>query len=138
MKPNPLRNSLRNLGLSLSSKIRLTLRMLFNCFRSGVEFYQALMHMRGDEKMSTHDFSDPSKRCWGHDYHITKIHDQGTARAGLRVSLCGWSYGIKVGDYLLLQNGRDSTRYLIESVRYESNPPDMWFVEATFAPRECG
>ena len=76
----------------------------------------------------THDFS---VTCWGHNYNIMDLRDK-----GLSVSLSGWSRGINSGDFLILKNGSGTTRYLVESIRYEDNPDDMWFAEASFAPRD--
>ena len=81
-------------------------------------------------EQETHDFGSPAKRCWGHDYEISKIHDR-----GMKISLYGWCRGITVGDFLILQNGENSTRYKVESIRYANNPSDMWFAEVVFAPR---
>ena len=75
----------------------------------------------------THDFS---VRCWGHNYGIREVVDGGQ---GLK--LYGWGRGIVDGDFLILRNGGKTTRYRVVSVRYEQNPPDMWFAEAAFAPR---
>lgn len=75
----------------------------------------------------THDYT---KRSWGHDYTITQVYD-----GGQRLRLVGWGRGIKAGDYLLLENDGASTRYQVATVDYYSDPPDMWRMEATFAPR---
>lgn len=75
----------------------------------------------------THDYT---KRGWGHDYMVTAIK-------GNAISLLGWGTGISDGDFLLLQNGQGSTRYKINAVRYRIDPPDMWRIEATFAPRHA-
>tara|TARA_Y100001963_G_C6672968_1_gene396015 strand:+ start:300 stop:548 length:249 start_codon:yes stop_codon:yes gene_type:complete len=77
--------------------------------------------------MKTHDYS---VRSWGHDYNILSINDN-----GLSLRLTGWGYGLSDDDYIILKNGMDTTRYKIDEVRYENNPSDMWFAEASFAPR---
>ena len=77
---------------------------------------------------NTHDLSG---RNWGCNYNITQIYNRGT-----RLDLCGWHSGIKNGDYLILKNGTDTTRYKVDSVKYESNPQDMWSASVSFAPRE--
>jgi len=75
----------------------------------------------------THDYTH---RGWGHDY-IFLPH-----RGGLEARITGWGHGIRAGDYLLLQNGDGSSRYVIRSIQYERDPPDMWSASAEFAPRE--
>ncbi len=76
----------------------------------------------------THDYSD---RSWGHDYHIGYITDD-----GLSISLTGWGMGIKTGDYIVIKNGSDTTRYKFESIDYHRDPHDMWKGSLSFAPRE--
>tara|TARA_A200000159_G_scaffold164552_2_gene194691 strand:- start:1299 stop:1538 length:240 start_codon:yes stop_codon:yes gene_type:complete len=78
--------------------------------------------------MKTHDLSP---RAWGCNYNVLKIKDNGE-----KASLCGWHYGIKSGDYLLLKQGSGTTRYLVDSINYTGSPEDMWFAEISFAPRE--
>jgi hypothetical protein len=77
-------------------------------------------------KPETHDYT---KRYWGHDYTFEPVN------GGLQARLMGWGMDIKAGDYLLLQNGDDSTRYQVDSIKYYSDPFDMWSATATFAPR---
>ena len=76
--------------------------------------------------VQTHDYR---VSYWGHDYSF-KTYDNGQT-----LELIGWGQGIKKNDYLLLKNGNDSTRYQIKSIKYQSNPSDMWFATARFAPR---
>jgi hypothetical protein len=77
----------------------------------------------------THDYT---RRTWGHDYSTTAVID-----GGMRLRMAGWGAGIKPGDYLILPNGRDTTRYQVEKIDYRIDPPDMWFAEAVFAPRQA-
>jgi hypothetical protein len=70
-------------------------------------------------------------RSWGHNYNITQYRNE-----GLEIDLTGWCHGIKNGDFLLFEQGDGTTRYLVESIRYCSDPTDMWFAAASFAPRE--
>jgi hypothetical protein len=78
----------------------------------------------------THDYT---RRTWGHDYFINHVEDGGvTLKAG------GWGHGIDAGDYLVLPNKRETTRYRVVSIRYERDPADMWFAELRFAPRTPG
>lgn len=76
---------------------------------------------------ATHDYT---QRYWGHDFAITDVKN-----GGQQLKLCGWGPYLEKGDFILLPNGADSTRYKLLSVRYESNPPDMWWADAEFAPR---
>lgn len=76
----------------------------------------------------THDIS---RKTWGCNYNVMEIRNE-----GMSVDLVGWRSGIKDGDFLLLKQDNGTTRYLVESIRYESNPSDMWFATASFAPRE--
>ena len=75
----------------------------------------------------THDYT---YKEWGHNYSIQSISD-----GGLNLSLVGWGCGISNGDYLLLKNGEDSTRYKVDAVEYCTDPHDMWFAELKFSPR---
>tara|TARA_A100001011_G_scaffold400362_1_gene514363 strand:- start:1980 stop:2219 length:240 start_codon:yes stop_codon:yes gene_type:complete len=77
---------------------------------------------------SVHDLSD---RVWGCNYNIMESIDR-----GMKLDLIGWHRGIKDGDYLILKNGSDTTRYVVESVNYFSDPSDMWSASVLFAPRE--
>jgi hypothetical protein len=74
----------------------------------------------------THDYT---KRGWGHDYIFRPID------GGMRGSMTGWGHGIGDGDYLILQNEGDTTRYRVDEISYYSDPPDQWRASVTFAPR---
>lgn len=80
-------------------------------------------------RQQTHDYT---RRTWGHDYTTLKVID-----GGQRLRLSGWGLGINSGDYLILLNGNGTTRYRVDSIEYRMDPCDMWFVEATFAPRQA-
>ncbi len=75
----------------------------------------------------THDYTI---RGWGHDYAILKAEPP-----VIRIS--GWGYGLRAGDYLLLQGDAPgtTTRYRLDTCEYFHNPSDMWRATATFAPR---
>lgn len=75
----------------------------------------------------THDYT---RRGWGHDYSTLDVID-----GGMRLKLAGWGLGINAGDYLILRNGSETTRYQVDTINYRPDPSDMWFAEATFAPR---
>ncbi len=77
----------------------------------------------------THDYG-PGNRHWGHDYSFTP------ADGGHRGSATGWGRGIHKGDYLLLANGDRATRYRVVTIRYYTDPSDMWQAQLAFAPRE--
>jgi len=83
--------------------------------------------MLGD-RMSTHDYS---VREWGHNYQVIDVENN-----GLSLRLAGWGKGLSDDDYIIIKNGDDTTRYQLIKVEYKSNPSDMWFAEASFAPRE--
>ena len=76
----------------------------------------------------THDFST---REWGHNYNILNISD-----GGMEIDIAGWGRGLSDDDYIIIQNGNDTTRYKLDSIEYKHDPPDMWFASASFAPRE--
>jgi hypothetical protein len=40
--------------------------------------------------------------------------------------MTGQGKNIKRGDYIILQNGTESSRYQVEEINYYSDPPDMW------------
>lgn len=74
---------------------------------------------------TTHDYRD---RYWGHDYAILTVN-------GMTIHLAGWGFGISAGDYILLTHSKGEARYQIDTIRYDGDPPDMWYADATFAPR---
>ncbi len=44
----------------------------------------------------------------------------------------------QTGDFLILQNRKGSSRYRITEITdHPSDPGDLWFVTAEFAPREA-
>jgi hypothetical protein len=81
------------------------------------------------------DFGASLERRGGpqtHDYGMARVTD-----GGMRLRIAGWGKGIKAGDYLILPNGNDTTRYRVEDINYRMDPPDMWFADAVFAPRQA-
>lgn len=76
--------------------------------------------------MTTHDYTN---RYWGHDYAVVGIHENNV------IALMGWGRGLEKGDFILLDNKGDSTRYKLLKVEYLGNPGDMWSAKAEFAPR---
>lgn len=78
----------------------------------------------------THDYSG-GKRRFGHDYTVIKISDDGKDAA-----LMGWGFGVKEGDYLIIDGApNNTTRYQVKSIKYRSDPRDMWSARVAFAPR---
>jgi hypothetical protein len=80
-------------------------------------------------RQQTHDYT---RRTWGHDYSTTEVLD-----GGMRLRMAGWGFGIEAGDFLILPNGNGTTRYRVDSIDYRMDPRDMWFAEASFAPRQA-
>lgn len=80
-------------------------------------------------RQQTHDYT---RRTWGHDYTTLEVID-----GGQRLRLGGWGLGIEAGDYLIFPNGNGTTRYRVDRIDYRMDPRDMWFAEATFAPRQA-
>jgi hypothetical protein len=77
----------------------------------------------------THDYTT---RGWGHDFGISHSNHH-----GFEVSAYGWGRGIRAGDYLILPNRDTPTRYEVRSIAYQRDPPDMWFADLLFAPRDA-
>lgn len=75
----------------------------------------------------THDYQ---RGGWGHDYTFTPIN------GGVKGTATGWGQGIKKGDFLILRQPPHGTRYKVDSIKYFSDPTDMWSAELTFAPRQ--
>jgi hypothetical protein len=76
----------------------------------------------------THDYT---RRCCGHDFTILHI-----AEGGDKLRVVGWGMGLRKGDYVLLPNKTQSTRYRIDSISYQADPADMWLAFLSFAARE--
>lgn len=73
---------------------------------------------------------DVSRRGWGRSVEVMKV------LPGDRLSVAGWLTPLPdVGDFLILANGWDTTRYQIDTLDPCSNPADMFFAELSFAPR---
>mgnify|MGYP001586546030 CR=1 FL=1 len=81
---------------------------------------------RTEDGRKTHDYT---MRGPGHDCTFRPIN------GGLEADMIGWGHGLEKGDYLILSNGADTTRYQIAEIKYFSDPPDMWALRAKFAPR---
>lgn len=76
----------------------------------------------------THDLT---RRMWGQNYAINEV-----IKNGARLRMVIWSLSrIEAGDYLIIQNGGNTTRYKVDEVKYCDDPPDMLFVKVSFAPR---
>jgi hypothetical protein len=78
----------------------------------------------------THDYSGRN-RTWGHDYVFSP-----TNKTNKKGFMRGWGYDIKVGDYIILDNGMKTTRYRVTDISYYSDPSDMWLAQVVFDPRK--
>lgn len=88
-------------------------------------------HPDGCPQPATHDYSTTRKRYWGHDCMTLSVID-----GGQRLQLGIFGSRFQEGDLLILQNGDGSTRYRITEITgHPSDPGDLWFVTAEFAPR---
>lgn len=76
---------------------------------------------------TTHDYT---KRCWGHDLAVLAVHDDGK-----RLDASGWGVGIRTGDWMLLENHGQQTRYRVKDITYACAPADMWSAILLFDPR---
>lgn len=74
-----------------------------------------------------HDYRN-AKRGFGWNLTYRPLPDN-------KLSATGWGFGIKYGDYMLLTNGLEDTRYQVSKISYCRDPPDMWNAILTFAPR---
>lgn len=79
------------------------------------------------KEVKTHDLTN---QCWGRAIYHKAIND------GMILDAHGFMRGIEAGDYVIigLSSGR-TTRYKVDSIRYCSDPSDMWFGTLSFAPR---
>ncbi|WP_069945286.1 hypothetical protein [Alteromonas macleodii] len=78
------------------------------------------------EKWKTHDYTN---RRLGHDFYHEGNHWSGLLKIG------GWGDGLNVGDYLILPNGKQTTRYQILKIKYDKHVNSQWYGFAVFAPR---
>lgn len=76
--------------------------------------------------MRSHDYTQPR---WGHSVEIIQTDDD-----RMTAQVVGFGHGVRAGDYLLLANGLQSTRYQIMKLQYGS-PPDCWSADVAFSPR---
>lgn len=85
----------------------------------------AFRFLRRDKGSKTHDLtvSYPA---------VTRVED-----GGKRIRLAGHNWGerMKAGDYVVLPNGKDTTRYRLTKIDYMLDPKQQWFADADFAPR---
>jgi hypothetical protein len=76
----------------------------------------------------THDFSG-DKNHWGHSYIFNPVN------GGTQGLMSGFGEGIRVGDFLILENKGKTTRYMVDEIFYYPDPGDMWSAKVSFAPR---
>ena len=77
------------------------------------------------------DVHDMTKRGWGNDLSFTPDKDPKTATAR------GWRSGINQGDHLMLNNPASPfgvSYYLVESIKYYADPPDMFAAALRWIP----
>jgi hypothetical protein len=57
---------------------------------------------------------------------------------GAEITVSGWNSLLKWrnGDFVVLDTGKRTTRYEVKNVRRMVNPPDQYFADMTFAPRQ--
>ncbi|HEY1706402.1 MAG TPA: hypothetical protein VGG75_42560 [Trebonia sp.] len=72
-------------------------------------------------------------------YDLTRVDYAFTPRVSDRGHIACWN-GIKptFGNYLILRNGSETTRYQVVTVDpcYGVDPPTMWMADLVFAPRD--
>ena len=57
---------------------------------------------------------------------------------GQKITVSGWNSHLKwrAGDFVILELKDRSTRYKVTEMERMTNPPDQYFAEMEFAPRE--
>lgn len=74
---------------------------------------------------------DLTRRAWGHNFNIVSIIDKGA-----KLKLAVWLPHLpSEGDFLIMPNQGDTTRYRVDMIKHCHNPNDMAFVDVSFAPR---
>lgn len=73
-------------------------------------------------------------------HDLTKLYPWFRPRnGGQEASMGDWSFfdgpDPVAGDFVILRNGNETTRYRVESFKRMFDPRDQWFMEVTFAPR---
>ena len=74
-----------------------------------------------DDNVIRGTIHDYTNRYWGHDYTITDVID-----GGQQLIAMGWGHGLRVGDFIKIQNKDSTTHYRIDEIEYMSDPSDMW------------
>lgn len=80
--------------------------------------------------MSTSTTHDYRHGTWGHNVIVHSVHE-----AGRRLQASGFGKGVRIGDWVLLKNHDQETRYQVNDIEYAMDPPDMWAATLLFAPR---
>ncbi len=76
--------------------------------------------------MRLHDYTKETLG-WGHDY----TYDP--APGGLTAHMAGWGTGIAEGDLICITGPTGKPCPLrVVSIRYELDPPDMWFADVAY------
>ena len=80
--------------------------------------------------LKAHDFRT---QMWGHSARLSVTNDGG--KTG---KMNGFGSGIAPGDYLILPNDQSFASYRVDTIKYTSDPPDMWFATVTHDPGVFG
>ena len=108
----------------------MSLRRLFGFSPDNEASFAAAAKCAQRDRPRVHNYKDKE---WGHDL-VFRPEDN-----GLRADISGWGSGLKAGDFILMadreKGPQGTTRYRITTIKYHSNPPDMWSGQAEFARR---
>lgn len=93
-----------------------------------------------DTRTNEETTATPIREPRTHDYSTYRIpgHDI-SYRPGEGNTLTGHLFSqtrVEPGDFLILPNGARTTRYRVEKAKWCMDPDDMYFFDASFAPRE--
>ena len=105
--------------------------------RNKLDAYRDLRALAAEERdEQSAVYHDYRRRGWGHDYSW----EPKPGTNGREGEAVGWGRGIRDGHYLLLEHPTSvaGARYRVVSVRYYSDPSDMWVARLEFAPRSDG
>ena len=57
---------------------------------------------------------------------------------GHNVRMTGFGTGICPGDYIIKSHQGGVSTYRVDTIRYERDPPDMWFADCSYDPTVFG
>jgi MioC protein len=78
---------------------------------------QSILNKLKGKKSKTHDYTD---QVCGRDYVFEVVDNQG------RGYMTAQRKGVKIGDYILLQQEDKPYQYQVEEIDYYGEPSDMW------------